>query len=90
MKRAQIIVSGMVHGVGYRSYVKNYAKEIGLKGFVKNLRDGRVEIVAEGYEKQFQTFMQLLRKGSWGAKVKNIEVDWKEPTNEFQDFTVEM
>jgi acylphosphatase len=89
MKRAHIFVSGMVHGVGYRSYARNHAKDLGLKGFVKNLRDGRVEIVAEGYDKQLQAFLQLLRKGSWGAKVKDIEIDWEEPTNEYADFAVE-
>jgi acylphosphatase len=79
----------MVHGVGYRSYARNNAKELELKGFVKNLRDGRVEIVAEGYDPQIKTFLQILRKGSWGAKVKDIEIEWEDPTNEYDDFTVE-
>lgn len=89
MKRAHIFVTGMVHGVGYRSYARNNAKELELKGFVKNLRDGRVEIVAEGYDPQIKTFLQILRKGSWGAKVKDIEIEWEDPTNEYDDFTVE-
>lgn len=90
MKRAHIFVSGMVHGIGYRSYARNYARELGLKGFVKNLRDGRVEIVAEGYDKQIQTLLQLLRKGPWGSKVKDIQIDWEDPKNEYEDFRVEM
>ena len=89
MKRAHIWVSGLVRGVGYRSYTRKYAAELELKGFVKNLRDGRVEIVVEGYDPQIKTFLQILRKGPWGAKVKDIEVDWGEPTNEYEEFVVE-
>ncbi|MCX6815533.1 MAG: acylphosphatase [Candidatus Aenigmarchaeota archaeon] len=89
MKRARIVVSGLVHGVGYRSYVRNYAKEIGLKGFVKNLSTDRVEIVAEGYGNQFDTFLQMLRKGPLGSKVKDIRVDWEDPVGEFKDFAVQ-
>ncbi len=89
MKRARIVVSGMVTGVGYRSYARNYAKELGLKGFVRNMRNGKVEIVAEGYDNQINTFLQILRKGSWGAKVEDINVKWEEPMNEFEDFRIE-
>jgi acylphosphatase len=81
-------VTGLVTGVGYRSYAKNYAKDLGLKGFVKNLPSGKVEIVVEGYDKEIQTLLQILRKGSWGAKVEDIDVDWQEPTNEFTDFEI--
>ena len=88
MKRAHIIVTGLVHGVGYRSYTKNYAKQLELKGFVRNVRDNKIEIVVEGYEKGINTFLQILRKGSWGAKVEDIEIDWENPTNEFQDFEI--
>jgi len=90
MKRARITVSGLVHGVGYRSYVRNYAKELGLKGFVRNVHDDKVEIVAEGYEKQFNTFLQILRKGPQGAKVKDVRVEWEDATNEFEDFRIEI
>ncbi len=89
MKRAHIIVSGLVAGVGYRSYTRNYAKELGLNGFVKNLHSGKVEIVVEGYDKEIQTFLQILRKGPWGAKVDDIDVDWEDPTNEFDGFKIE-
>ena len=86
MKRAHIVVAGLVTGVGFRSYARNNAKELDLKGFVKNLRDGRVEIIAEGYEKQLQTFLTVLRKGPWGSKVKDIDGSWEDPTNEYDEF----
>jgi len=88
MKRAHIRVVGLVRGVGFRSYARNYAKELALKGFVKNLNDGSVEIVVEGYEKQMSTFLQVLRKGPWGAKVEDLQIEWEDPTNEFNDFEV--
>jgi len=89
MKRAHIRVRGLVHGVGFRSYAKRYAEELEIKGFVKNLRDGSVEVVVEGYDKQINLFLQILRKGPWGAKVQDIDVDYEEPRNEFRDFRIE-
>lgn len=88
MKRAHIVVTGLVHGVGYRSYTKNYADELELKGFVRNAKPNKVEIVVEGYDKGINTFLQILRKGSWGAKVEDVEIDWEDPTGEFKDFEI--
>ncbi|MBI3190963.1 acylphosphatase [archaeon] len=88
MKRAHIVISGLVTGVGYRSYARNYANDLGLKGFVRNTKSGKVEIVIEGYDTEIQKFLQVLRKGSWGAKVEDIDVSWEDPTNEFEDFKI--
>ncbi len=90
MLRARLIISGLVHGVGFRSYTRNNAKSLGLKGYVRNLRSGKVEVVIEGYQKQIDDLLDLMHKGPFHSQVEDIQVIWEDPTNAFKDFTVEM
>ncbi len=89
MMRARLIITGLVQGVGFRSYTRNNAKSLGLMGYVRNTKSGKLEVVVEGYEKQIDDLLDLLHKGPFGAQVENIEVIWEDPTNSFKDFTVE-
>lgn len=88
MKRIHAYVSGIVQGVGFRYFVYRYAKMLGLKGFVRNLPDGRVEVVAEGEEENLRRLVSLLWQGPVGAYVKNVEVEWSEAKNEYSDFEI--
>ena len=67
-------VSGRVQGVGFRAWAQRYAEKLGLSGWVRNLSDGRVEILAKGDEKNELTFWQACQKGPLFAKV--IEINW--------------
>ena len=89
MLRAKLVITGLVQGVGFRSYTRNNAKSIGLKGYVRNRKDGKLEVVIEGYEKQIDDLLDLMHKGPFHSQVENIEVIWEDPTNSFKDFTVE-
>lgn len=89
MMRARLIITGLVQGVGFRSYTRNNAKSLGLKGYVRNTKSGKLEVVVEGYEKQIDDLLDLLHKGPFHSQVENIEVVWEEPENKFKDFTVE-
>lgn len=89
MLRARLVITGLVQGVGFRSYTRNNAKSLGLKGYVRNTKSGKVEVVVEGYEKQIDDLLDLLHKGPFHSQVENIDVIWEDPTNEFKDFTVE-
>ena len=87
--RALIHVSGIVQGVGYRWFVEDYAKKIGLKGYVMNLPDGRVEIVAEGEKEQIEELLEYLRNNKPRlARVDKIDVKWQEYKGEFEDFRI--
>lgn len=88
MRRVEIYVSGLVQGVGFRYFTRKMAKETGVSGYVMNLRDGRVFIVAEGDDEQIEKFLSTVKQGSSFAIVKNTEVFQKEATNEFKDFTI--
>ncbi len=84
--RAHLYVSGMVQGVGYRYFAIRRASAYGLKGFAKNLVDGRVEIVAEGERGFLDEFMKDLRRGPISAHVTDIRVEWDKATFEFDGF----
>ncbi|WP_240841778.1 acylphosphatase [Acidaminobacter sp. JC074] len=73
MKTLKIIVHGKVQGVGYRYYTKLYADEIGIKGTVRNLSDGTVEVYASGDMNAIQTFIESLYKGSPFSRVSHLE-----------------
>ncbi len=82
-------VSGDVQGVGFRYFVLREAKRhSALKGFVRNLYDGRVEVYAEGEEEQLLDLEASLRKGPQGSWVQNLRIEKEEPTGKYQDFRI--
>ncbi len=87
--RAHVFVSGFVQGVGFRFFTIIHARELGVSGFVKNLRDGRVEVVAEGEPENVRALIDLLREGPPGADVTGVDVNWEKYKGEFSDFAVE-
>jgi len=72
MKRIHLTISGRVQGVGFRFYTRDIALETGVKGWVKNLPNGTVEIVAEGSKEEIETFMRQLKKGYLGRNISEI------------------
>ena len=86
--RAEIVVNGLVQGVGYRYFVIREAKALGLKGFTKNLYTGEVLTVVEGEKALVEEMIKKLKVGPSHASVKNCKVDWQESKNEFTDFEV--
>ncbi len=86
--RVHVFVSGRVQGVFFRDYTRRWALSLGLTGWVKNLWDGRVEVVAEGEEEGIQALLARLREGPPGARVDNVAVTWEEYKAEFSDFRI--
>ena len=86
--RAEIVVNGLVQGVGYRYFVVREAKKLGLKGCTKNLYTGEVLTVVEGEKASVDELVMKLKVGPMHASVKSCKVDWQEPKNEFTDFEV--
>lgn len=88
-KRAQIIVSGRVQLVMYRDFAKRKARKFGITGFVRNLKNGTVEIIAEGRKERMLTYIELLKEGPFLAEVENVEVRWwTGVTGEFKTFEI--
>ena len=87
--RAHIYYGGRVQGVGFRYTVEAIAHRIGVLGFVKNLPDGRVELVCEGDKEKVDAVLEEIRSGDMGRHIQNADCRWEEPAGEFTDFTVE-
>ena len=86
--RAHVFVSGRVQGVFFRSETRYEARLRGVKGWVRNLPDGRVETVFEGEEEAVKELIEFCRRGPPGAKVTKIDVKWEDYTGEFKDFEI--
>lgn len=86
--RIHVFISGRVQGVFFRDHTRRWASSLGLTGWVKNLWDGRVEVVAEGEEKLLHALIARLKEGPPGALVENVDVTWEEYRAEFTDFRI--
>ena len=82
------VVSGKVQGVFFRNFVEKHARHLALTGYVKNLQNFNVEVVAQGYRDKLEKLVQLLHKGPFLSKVSNVEVEWREPSQPFGTFEV--
>lgn len=86
MERLHAIVTGRVQGVGFRYHTTNTARQLGLNGWVKNLPDQSVEVVAEGNRQQLEVLVDFLKQGPSSARVQNVQYEWQPATNEFTSF----
>lgn len=83
------LVSGVVQGVGYRYFAQRSAARHQVRGFVRNLDDGRVEARAEGPEAAVNAFKEDLAAGPTYGKVTKIEEIVDEPTRHYSSFRIE-
>lgn len=86
--RAQIVVRGIVQGVNYRWFTQRRADEMHLTGYVRNMPDGTVFVVAEGPRNEIEALMDTLRLGPSAAVVESVQVEWHAPSGEFDRFEV--
>ena len=75
----RFVVSGRVQGVGFRYFTQDAARREGIAGLVRNLLDGRVEVLAEGDEEALKRLELAIRRGPSGARVERVEVDGVPP-----------
>lgn len=86
--RAHIWVSGRVQGVGYRAFAARSASLRGLRGGVRNLDDGRVELDVEGSRGDIEALLLDLKKGPPAAHVTTIVTEWAMATGQFTNFSI--
>jgi acylphosphatase len=85
---ADIVVSGCVQGVGFRNFAHRRASQLGLGGFVMNLRDGRVRLRVEGSRQAIENLTRDLEKGPPLARVEEVSVTWRPATGRFSAFAI--
>ena len=82
------LVVGNVQEVAYRAYVQESATKLEIVGYVKNLTDGSVVVVAQGSPDILKDFVEYLHEGSSLAQVDSVAVDWRSPSRTFHEFSV--
>jgi len=87
-RRAHAYISGSVQGVSFRYYTYHEALKHGLRGWVRNLRDGRVEAVFEGEKAGIEKVLKWSENGPPAARVDRVEVEWEETTEPLTNFEV--
>ncbi len=87
-RRLQVFYSGKVQGVGFRFQVKQVATGYELTGFVRNLSDGRLELVAEGDEAELTAFREAIRESGVGSLIRNETELWSECGGGFRGFEI--
>jgi acylphosphatase len=86
---AYIIVSGEVQGVGYRYFTYQIAHQLGLKGYVRNLWSGDVEVNVEGERGMIEELIKHLKVGPRWSVVKDVKITWKQFEGKYTGFSVE-
>ena len=89
MTRVHIVAEGLVQGVGFRWFVHRRAEALGIKGWVRNLFNGSVEIEAEADRSLLEEFIKEVKVGPRSAHVTNLKIEWKNNTPfEFSGFQI--
>ncbi|MBI4435951.1 MAG: acylphosphatase [Candidatus Omnitrophica bacterium] len=87
-KRIRVFYTGRVQGVGFRFTTEQIALSLGITGWVKNLPDGKVEVVAEGEEARLVSFLEKIKNGPMKPYLRGVEVEWGEVKGEFKEFGI--
>jgi acylphosphatase len=86
--RAHLFIVGRVQGVFFRSQTKNKADINNVKGWIRNLPDGRVEAVLEGEKDAVQKLVEFCKQGPFGARVAKIDTEWEPYSGLFENFRI--
>jgi acylphosphatase len=87
-KRITVLYSGNVQGVGFRYTTRQLATGFDVSGTVRNLADGRVELVAEGTTEELTAFQQAIRDSGLGASIRDERVEWSAPGDDLRGFQI--
>lgn len=87
-KRVEVFYTGRVQGVGFRYTTREIAKGFEVSGYVQNLDDGRVELVAEGEEDEVREFLKAVRESQLGDYIRNVAEAWKTTTENCKGFVI--
>lgn len=86
MERLHAVVRGSVQGVGFRYFIQRKARQLGLRGWVRNNDDGTVELLAEGGRSDLEQLMMAAEEGPRMARVQRVEVQWSRATGGLDEF----
>ena len=89
-KEMKLLISGRVQGVGFRHFTRTNAGELGIKGWVRNLGNGDVEVLIQGREEKLELMLEKLKSGPMPARVDNVNIveETENPDSEEHSFRV--
>jgi acylphosphatase len=90
LKTVHVIVTGTVQGVGFRFYTRRLAAGLGLRGLVRNMDNGDVEIEAEGNKEMLDELISALRSGDMTDYITDLRIDWLPYRNKYRDFGIDI
>ncbi|MBM3328017.1 MAG: acylphosphatase [Calditrichaeota bacterium] len=88
LKTIRMVASGRVQGVGFRAFVKDAADDFGLTGYVQNLFNGEVRVVATGEEAFINRFIDIIRRGNGHSRIEALEIDYLDRTESSTNFSI--
>lgn len=90
MVQIYMIAQGRVQGVNFRYYVLRKANELGINGYVRNLKDGNVEILAQGTRDNIDKLIEYVKSNPGSSFVTNLEITWEKPETYFNSFQIKL
>jgi len=87
-KAARFVVQGTVQGIFFRQFVKGHAADLKLRGFVRNLDNGEVEVIAEGEAENLDRLLGFLKKGPEHAQIRNVKIEERKWSGDFEEFKI--
>ena len=88
MHEIHCIIRGHVQCVGFRDYVQRSADALSITGWVRNVSNGTVELVAHGVSDTLKEFIEALNEGSLGSSVEGVSVEWHTAKDSYDDFSI--
>ncbi len=89
MKKAvKIIISGTVQGMFFKNFIKENADTLKIKGLIRSLETGDIEIIAEGNQEEIQKFIEVCKNGPKFARIKSLATEERNFSGDFPDFRV--
>ncbi len=89
MKKAcKFVVQGTVQGIFFRQFVKEHAMDLKIRGFVRNLKDGKVEVIAEGEAESLVRLNVFLKKGPKHAQIRGVDIEERKWSGDFSEFKI--
>lgn len=88
LKQVKLIFYGRVQGIGFRYIAQRFARKLNLQGYVKNLADGSVKLIAQGDEESINNLVLEIKK-YFLSEIEKVETIWQKPTSTFRDFQIQ-
>lgn len=85
---AKILIKGTVQGIFFRNFTKEHADKLALKGFVRNLEDGDVEVIVEGEKENIGKLIKILEKGPEYSQIRKVEVTERKWSGDLKEFKI--